>query len=307
MATVVDKRILGKQPEKYWVTYIKQRIKKNKNFLGFVSGPTGSSKSYSSIRIAEELDPEFNIDRIVFGGLELMNLINSDKLKSGSVIVMEEAGVEMSHKNWQSVTNKMLNYLMQTFRHRNFILIMNSPFMDFVDASTRKLFHAEFRTMGIDYKKNEARLKPVFLQYNSRLKKFYYHRLQVIMPEGKIPVDVWRVSKPSEPLRKVYEQKKLDYTNRLNKKIVEELEAVESKGIHNRGKLTENQEEVLNLIKEGNNVEQIAVLQDKNPRGIYKTLEFIKGKGYVFNPVYDTIIPQKVTRYDVIGPDRDGG
>ena len=168
MATVVDKRILGKQPEKYWISYIKQRIKKNKNFLGFVSGPTGSSKSYSSIRIAEELDPDFNIDRIVFGGLELMNLINSGKLKSGSAIVMEEAGVEMSHKNWQSVTNKMLNYLMQTFRHRNFILILNSPYMDFVDASTRKLFHAEFSSMGIDYKKNEARLKPVFLQYNQK-------------------------------------------------------------------------------------------------------------------------------------------
>ena len=219
MASVVDKKILGKPTQKkYWITYIKQRIKKNKNFLGFISGPTGSSKSYSSLRICEELDPEFNIDNCVFGGLELMKLINSGKLKSGSAIVFEEVGVEMSSKNWQSTTNKMINYLIQTFRHRNFILIFNSPFMDFVDAGTRKLFHAEFKTMGIDYNKKEAKLKPVFLQYNSRLKKFYNHRLQVITPEGKVPVDVWRVSKPSEPLRILYEEKKLAYTNRLNKK-----------------------------------------------------------------------------------------
>ena len=89
MPTVVSKEILGKPKEKYWITYIRQRIRKNKNFLGFISGPTGSSKSYSSLRICEELDPEFNVDRVVFGGLELMNLINSGTLKTGSAVVFE--------------------------------------------------------------------------------------------------------------------------------------------------------------------------------------------------------------------------
>lgn len=303
MPTVVSKELLGKPKEKYWITYIKQRIKKNKNFLGFVSGPTGSSKSYSSIRICEELDPDFDVDRIVFGGLELMNLINSGKLKSGSAITFEEVGVEMSNKNWQSITNKMINYLLQTFRHRRFILIMNSPYMDFVDASTRKLFHAEFRTMGIDYKKNEAKLKPVFLQYNSRLSKFYYHRLKVITPEGKIPVDIWRVSKPSEPLRKAYEEKKLEYTTRLNKKIVEELEGIDNKG-KKRKELTEVQEDVLELLKQGKNVEQIAVLKDRNPRAIRKTIEFIRLKGYAFKPVYDAIRHSKILKYEVLEPER---
>ena len=42
MAFVKDKRIFKKAKEKYWVSYIKQRIAKNKNFLGFISGQTGS-------------------------------------------------------------------------------------------------------------------------------------------------------------------------------------------------------------------------------------------------------------------------
>ena len=124
MAKVVDPKLLPNKPkEALWVRYIHQRIKQNKNFLGFISGPTGSGKSWSSISIAEQLDPTFTDERIVFSGIELMKLINSDKLKKGSVIVFEEAGIGMSNKNWQSTINKMLNFLIQTFRHRNFVLI----------------------------------------------------------------------------------------------------------------------------------------------------------------------------------------
>ena len=90
MVYVIDKELLNKPKEKHWVTYIKQRITKNKNFLGFISGETGSGKSYSSLRIAEELDTDFNVDRCVFSGLELMDLINANGLKKGSVIVFEE-------------------------------------------------------------------------------------------------------------------------------------------------------------------------------------------------------------------------
>ena len=54
--------VLQKEKEKSWIRYIKQRIKQNKNFLGFISGPTGSAKSWSSLRIAEDLDKDFEIE-----------------------------------------------------------------------------------------------------------------------------------------------------------------------------------------------------------------------------------------------------
>lgn len=298
MATVVDKRILGKPREKYWISYIKQRIRKNKNFLGFISGQTGSGKSYSSIRICEELDPEFDINRCVFGGIELMNLINSGKLKRGSAICMEEVGVEMNAKNWASVTNKMLNYLMQTFRHKGFILIMNSPFMDFVDSATRKLFHAEMETKGIDYENREVLLKPLLLQYNGRMQKFYRKRLKVITPKGKVPVDLWKVAKPSEELRKQYEAKKTEYTDRLNKRIYDELQEVENKG-KKKSELTEVQQDTIDLLKQGLNVEQIAVTKDRSERAIQKSMEWIKKKGYKFKPILNG---KKVERYEVIEP-----
>lgn len=298
---VVDRELYGKPKQKHWISYIKQRIRNNKNFLGFISGQTGSGKSYSSLRIAEELDPEFSIDRVVFNGRELMAMINSGTMNKGSVIVFEEIGVELNAKNWQTVTNKMLNYLMQTFRHRNFILIMNSPYLDFVDSSTRKLFHAEMRTVGIDPDKKQVRLKPHLIQYNSRIKKFYYKRLKVVTAQGKVPVDFWKVDMPSKELRRAYEDKKTEFTDRLNREIQEELEEVHHKKTGKKDKpLTDNQEEILSMIKEGMNVEQIAMIKDRDPRGIYKAMELIKKKGYEFNPVYDSANHKKVLKYDVV-------
>ena len=152
-----------------------------------------------------------------------MRLINSGKLKKGSAIVFEEAGIGMSSKNWQSVTNKLLNFLIQTFRHRNFVLIFNTPYMDFVDASTRKLFHAEFSTLSIDIQNSACRLKPRYIQYNSRNKKFYFKRLKVITREGKRHVDTWSISRPSKDLVKEYEIKKREFTDKLNATIQQDL------------------------------------------------------------------------------------
>lgn len=301
MAYVVDKSIIGKPSEKYWITYIKQRIRKNKNFLGFISGQTGSGKSYSTLRICEELDPDFTIGRVVFGGLELMSLINSGELKKGSAIAFEEVGVEMSNRSWQSVTNKMLNYLLQTFRHKNIVLIMNSPYMDFVDVSTRKLFHAEMSTQGINHKKKEVRLKPQLIQYNSRLQKFYFKRLKVITPQGKMPVDVWNVGLPSEALRLAYEQKKAEYTANLNKRIQAELEQIDRKQVKVQ-ELTQVQEDTLQLLKKGMSVEGIAKLRNKHLRTIYHAITLLKKKGYVFKAVRN---PSKGTSYRITKPSKN--
>ncbi len=215
--------VVEKPNMKYWIRYIHQRIEKNKNFLGFVSGPTGSGKSWCSLRIGEDLDPNFDISRVVFSGLELMDLVNNGNLKSGDVIVFEEVGIEMSNKNWQSIINKMLNYLIQTFRHRNIILILNSPFMDFVDASTRKLFHAEFITNGIDFKAKTVKLDPKLIQYSSRTRKFYFKYLRLATKTGVVPVISWTVGKPTKELLEKYEIKKRAFTNDLNRTIYQEL------------------------------------------------------------------------------------
>ena len=222
--------VLQQDKTSAWVRYLHQRIEQNKNFVGFVGGPTGSGKSWSCLSIAEETDPNFSIDNVVFDAKALMALINSGKLKSGSFIVFEEAGVSLSNRNWQSQLNKIINYLFQTFRHKRFILLLNSPYMDFIDAASRKLFHAEFKTIKIDKQRQATILKPQVIQYNDRKDKFYYKYLRVITGPGmRAPVKTWAVKKPSQSLIDAYEAKKTAFTNALNKEIEAQLQEKDNK------------------------------------------------------------------------------
>lgn len=209
------------------VRYVHRRIRNNKNFLTTITGPTGSGKSWSALSIAELLDPNFTVNQIIFKGKDLMKLINSGKLKSGSVIIWDEAGIDLSNRNWQSVTNKMLNALLQTFRHKNFILIFTVPYHDFIDASSKKLFHADFETQRINKDKQEVIIKPKLLQYNPNLRKWYRKYLKVQVNGSIIKIKRWAVPKPSDTLIKDYEAMKNKFTENLNIEIGKELDKLE--------------------------------------------------------------------------------
>ena len=213
------------------VRYIHKRIKNNKNFLCTITGPTGSGKSWTALSIAELLDPEFTVDRVIFRGRDLMKLINEGNLKPGSVIIWDEAGIDLSNRNWQSLTNKMLNALLQTFRHKNFILFFTVPYHDFIDVSSKKLFHADFETQRINKNKGEVVLKPKLLQYNSNLQKWYRKYLKVSQNGAVVKIRRWKVPKPSDELILKYEEKKNEFTIGLNKDIGKQLQKLDPKDI----------------------------------------------------------------------------
>lgn len=276
--------------EPKWVVYIKQRIKNNKNFMCFIGGPTGSGKSTSSLRIAQLLDPNFSQDRIVFTPLEFMQLLNGGTLSKGSVIVFEEAGVTMNNRNWQSTVNKMMNFVAQTFRHRNYIVIFNSPHMDFVDSATRKLFHAKFETLSIDKKKKQVVLKPLLLQYNADMRKTYMKYLQFTSPgRTATKLERWRIDLPTPDLLEAYELKKTAFTDKLNNDLMRELENVQSKEQEklqgSTKPLTDNQQSVLELLDRGMSIKEIAKVRDVALASVYNMIQGMKKKGYVVKPI----------------------
>ena len=153
-----------------------------------------------------------------------MRLINSGKLGKGSAICYEEAGVGISSKTWMSQSNRLINFLIQTFRADNFVMILNAPYMDFVDASMRKLIHAEMITDGINLNKQTVRIKPQCIQYNSRIKKFYFKYLRVMTGKGySVKVERWNVPKPSKKLLNAYTKRKFEYLDRLKREIEADL------------------------------------------------------------------------------------
>lgn len=193
--------------------------------MAMVTGPTGSGKSWATLSLAEELNEDFNITRVVFSFKQLMEIVNDPqyKNKKGICIVFDEAGIDVNSKNFMSKINKSFNYLIQTFRHRNFILLFTAPYPDFVDSATRKMFHCHMETIKINKELKTTYLKPKLIQYNGNMKKYYY---KYLIMRGK-KIKMIEIPKPSDELIKQYEEKKTIFTKDLNKSI--EIDLTEEK------------------------------------------------------------------------------
>jgi ABC-type oligopeptide transport system ATPase subunit len=218
-----------------WARWMRGRtMRKNNNNLISVVGKTGSGKTWVAMSICEimsEMDGvPFDVDHIVFSLTELMELINSGKLKRGSKIVFDEPQISIGAREFQSEANKVFNFLISTFRHRNFTLFFCTPFEKLLDKSTRRLFHAKFETISINPNKKTCRIKPRFIEYSDFKEHPYRKQLLVVVKNSETgksdtnKVAYWDLPKPSQELIDKYEIKKREFTDRLNKNIYKRLQ-----------------------------------------------------------------------------------
>lgn len=291
--------VASKRQGGYFTSYIKQRIGRNKNFICCCTGQTGSGKSWSMLALAEQLDPNMDERNICFTPLQLMDLVNgkSKQLKRGSVILFDEIQVSMGHLDYQSMQAKMLNYLLQTFRHRNFVLLVTSPHFHYVNKSARQLFHCRMETVTIDTNAKQVVLKPLLLQTNQSTGKVYAKYLRVATGEGAVPLKRLRVGLPSPELIAKYEMKKTEFTDSLNKEISEKLQADIDK---KKPRLTKKQEEIVLHLIDGKKVEELAEELGINIRSLYQHIEAIERKGIRIRGVKEG---GRVTHYEVTGYD----
>ena len=198
-------------------------LKENKNFLCIICGGTGSGKTYTGLKLAHQIDPEFSINRVVFTAKELMEVLNNGGLRKGSVILFDEAGVGMPARDWYSIQNKLLGYVLQTFRHRNLGVIFTTPSFDFIDTQARKLFHAYLEPKSIDKVRQQCRVKLHLLQYNPSSGKIYHKRKKIYDGKKRITINTLRFNLPPKDLIDAYEAKKDAFTKKLNKDILKDL------------------------------------------------------------------------------------
>ena len=228
---VVQNLVYKTKGEMSYVTWIKNRIRRHENVNAIAEGSTGSGKTYLQIQTGIDTDPEFDPQRqIVFTHSQLMKLINDPwfAAKKYKVIIFEELQIAQNARAWQSKTNKLLNMLLSTYRHRGIILLVNCPFMDYIDKQSLKLFHLLMQTRGKDLKRNVCKTRLKILQWSSKKKDFYYHSIYVRYPDGKVvKTPFYNIAKPPKEVTDVYERMKMEFTNKLNAKIERELGKME--------------------------------------------------------------------------------
>jgi len=204
-----------------WLTEVvrKRIFNQNKNWLAIIVGETGSGKSYSGLKLCEMIDPGFNIDRVVFSAEEFMKVLNSGNLTKGSAVMWDETGVGLSAREWYSISNKAVNYVLQTFRRDNLAVVFTVPSMDFIDIQLRKLFHAYIETLSINRTENCVWVKFMNIQYSPRFDRVYFKYPRVKVNGRIVVVNRVKIYKPSEQLVEQYEEKKKQFCERLKLEV----------------------------------------------------------------------------------------
>lgn len=277
------KNIINYKKGKFsYILWIMKRILNNLNFIALAKGPTGIGKSLMLIAVARSIDPDFSVNQIAFTFKEVMQIINSDwfKKKKWKIIIFDEAQTSVNSRTWQSLINRLFNYLMSTFRHQNIIFLMSSPYQDFIDSATMKLVHCIFDVKGHSEKTQRTLVRARLLQYNSEMKKFYYHSLMVMRDGMLHKCKSFNILRPPKKIELEYEAKKKLFTDELNRKIMFELDQIDRKD-EKRNQLTELQQEVKDLLDSGLKQKDICIKLQKKSGEISKCVKSIRNKGFL--------------------------
>jgi hypothetical protein len=207
----------------HFVNLIVDRLlNRNKNLICIFIGPTGSGKSYSSIRlgevVSERTNSPFNIDNVIFSTKELIELIENNRLKKGSAVVYEEVGVEADARNFYKEENKQLSYILETFRTMNICLIMNVPNKSMADKKIRLLSHVNVEMKHINHHDKTAWGEVRFNQYNALKDKIYQKHQVVRDEEGVVRIIKTKFKLANKQLLELYEKKRSAFLNQVIEK-----------------------------------------------------------------------------------------
>jgi len=220
--------------------YIHDNIySEQRNWLCLVMGKVGSGKSFSALRIAELMDKNFNIDRVVFNEDDFMNLVRSN-LPKGSFIVADEIGSWLPAREYMTMTNRLLSYVLQTFRFKQLGILWTTPVSRFVDKNLRSMADATLETLKVYRSKQEVECKFKNYEINPITGKEYYKFPVVLRPDGShITITRVFISRPSPELEKAYLKKKKEHMDKFYDKIHQTLKYLDKTGKKYLGKTIE--------------------------------------------------------------------
>jgi hypothetical protein len=194
---------------------IKNRIFRDKqNCLILVQGEPGTGKSNTAIRIGEQIDPTFTIERVVFTAQDFMDVVDSG-LPEGSVIIFDEAGTGegVPSKQWWDARIKAINYVLQTFRIDRYIIIVTCPAKILIDTTTRMFFLFTIDCLKVKHRKRFVLAKVRQVQYNPTLNKTYTKRII----DGSDYIDPYHFGFCSAGIWDEYSKRKLMFNARVKR------------------------------------------------------------------------------------------
>lgn len=146
------------------------------------------------MRIAEEFDPNFSIDRVAFKASDFIKKART--LDPQSWLVFDEPGVSLSHRTWQSEANRITTWFLQSSRYRRVSALFALPSLNLMDIAARTILTFQ----AIIFDRGHARIYRVKRNQFGSNPDFYTYKL------GSV-----RVGLPSKKLVDDYEFKRREW------------------------------------------------------------------------------------------------
>lgn len=205
----------------------KRTLDLNKNVIMAVVGSPGAGKSYLCLRIGEKMGElngrPFDIRNCSRDLEEFMERVNAGELKTGDVLILEEVGVNISSRDWAAKVNKLINYVFQTFRDKNLVVLLNVPDIRMLDSNTQRILHGVIQPKGVDVKRKICKLMVKLRQHNFQNHKDYWKFLRVMNNRKVKKIKSMILHKPSDELCAIYEERRSEFTDQLNKRVAREI------------------------------------------------------------------------------------
>jgi len=193
--------------------------KRRKNVGIIVTGATGSGKSWFALKLASDLDPTFNVERVVYNTEAFLKLLvegdSLGKLRPGKAIVFDETSHDeaMDSRSSLSEQNKQMAALSTIYRAMRLVVIYVAPNLNQIDSRVRAVsITALFEMLGIDYEKHKSRARVSWVVQNARTGEVYHKRPKMISANRHITIiNSVSFAPPDKNLVKEYERKKMAF------------------------------------------------------------------------------------------------
>lgn len=194
----------------------------NEHFMMALVGREGSGKSYTAIKIADELDEGFTDDQVIFRAAEFLRLLRDEEYRPGAVYVLDEAGVSFGNRTWQDRAQVLANQALQLIRSHNVGLIFTLPRLGELDTQTEGRLQAFYEIeQKVAGKYVQGGWKWIDPDRTNTTGENYHHfpkndRGQRILSIGFSP--------PREELVEPYEERKTVFQREMYDEAIDELE-----------------------------------------------------------------------------------
>lgn len=270
LALLCEEKKIGEELIKHIVNY---RFRQKKNTIFAVCGGVGEGKSYTALKIAEMIQPDFSPkEQIVYNPQQFLEIMNKVKEKGYKVVILDEAHVTVPAKTWYSFTNLAMSFVTSTFRQVHpIVIIIVTPNVNWVEKSIREMVNyyavvertydgpiiMKLYQIGFNYfniRDQLPYLKKIRFGWKGEVKVLRY--ILVGLPSKRIIDEYEEIS--------VYFKKKL---------IERELERV-LEGLERKGRITGRLEKISSMLQENKELLE-SLLKDKEEMKL-KRLEIKK-------------------------------